>query len=157
MRPPISVRLATSGDVHGIAAMSRDLIEHGLPWRWTPERVRRCLRDRNTNIAVASEDRLILGFGIMKYEEDEAHLLLFAVHPACRRRGVGAAIIEWLEAVARTAGISRVVLECRRENGGARDFYGALGYHERHIVRRMYEGVEDGITLEKWLPTSDES
>jgi ribosomal-protein-alanine N-acetyltransferase len=151
MRAPISVRLATRGDVYGIAAMSRDLVEQGLSWRWTPERVLRSLRNPRTNIAVVSEDRMILGFGIMKYEEDEAHLLLFAVHPMCRRRGVGAAILEWLEAVARTAGLSRIALECRRENGGAREFYGALGYHEQQIVHRMYEGVEDGITLEKWL------
>jgi ribosomal protein S18 acetylase RimI-like enzyme len=53
--------------------------------------------------------------------------------------------------VARTAGVSRVLLECRRDNAAAREFYGELGYHERAIVRRMYSGLEDGITLEKWL------
>jgi ribosomal-protein-alanine N-acetyltransferase len=151
MNPLITVRLATAGDVHEIARMSRDQIERGLPWRWNPDRVRRSLRNRNTNVAVARDDRRLLGFGIMLYTEEDAHLLLFAVEPVSRRRGVGAAILRWLEEIARTAGLRRVLLECRRENDAARNFYGALGYHERQIVRRMYEGVEDGITLEKWL------
>jgi [ribosomal protein S18]-alanine N-acetyltransferase len=145
------VRLATPGDVAGIAALSRDQIEHGLPWRWSPERVTRCLRDRNTNVAVASEDRRLLGFGIMQYADMEAHLLLFAVNPACRRRRVGTAILGWLEAVASESGARRVLLECRRDNATARDFYCTLGYHERVIVQRRYEGREDGIRLEKWL------
>jgi ribosomal-protein-alanine N-acetyltransferase len=112
--------------------MSRDQIEQGLPWRWNPERVRRALRDRNTNVAVAGEGRHLLGFGIMLYADEDAHLLLFAVDPAHRRQGIGAALLEWLETA-------------------ARNFYGALGYHEQRIVRGMYSGVEDGITLEKWL------
>jgi ribosomal protein S18 acetylase RimI-like enzyme len=43
-----------------------------------------------------------------------------------------------------------VLLECRRDNEAAREFYGALGYQEQVIVRGMY-GSEDGIRLEKWL------
>lgn len=145
------IRLATAADAADIAALSRSAIERGLPWRWTPERVRYAMRDRNTNVAVARDGPVLLGFGIMRYAEEEAHLLLFAVHPAHRRRGVGAKLLDWLEAVARTAGLPRVVLECRRDNDAARNFYGALGYHERVIVKRMYSGVEDGIRLEKWL------
>ncbi len=151
MTAPVQVRLATRADVSGIAAMSRVQIEQGLPWRWTQERVRRSLRHRNTNVAVVAEDGVLVGFGIMLYEDEDAHLLLFAVHPQRRRQGIGAAILQWLESVAYAAGLRRVLLECRRENQAARDFYGALGYHERVIVRRMYEGVEDGIRLEKWL------
>lgn len=147
----MNVGLATGADVHDIAALSRDEIEHGLVWRWTAERVRRHLRDRNTNVAVArGADGTLLGFGIMSYADDDAHLLLFAVDPHWRRRGVGAAVLGWLEEVARTAGLRRVLLECRRDNDAAREFYGALGYQERVIVAGMY-GREDGIRLEKWL------
>ena len=145
------VRLATAEDVHAIATMSRDHIEQGLPWRWNAARVRRAMRDRNTNVVVATDVERLLGFGIMLYADEDAHLLLFAVDVSCRRQGVGAALLRWLETVAEDAGLLRVQLECRRENEAARNFYGALGYHERRIVRRMYSGVEDGITLEKCL------
>jgi ribosomal-protein-alanine N-acetyltransferase len=145
------VRLATAADAAPVAAMSRDLIERGLPWRWTAPRVRACLKDRSVNVAVAVDGATLLGFGIMQYADEEAHLLLLAVDPRHRRKGVGTVLLGWLEAVAREAGIRRVLLECRRDNEGARNFYGSLGFHERRIVRRMYSGVEDGIRLEKWL------
>ena len=116
------VRLATGGDAMAIAALSRDQIERGLPWRWTAPRVRACVRDRATNVAVAVESACVLGFGIMQYADEVAHLLLFAVQAVHRRRGIGSALLEWLEAVAREAGIRRVVLECRRDNDAARNF-----------------------------------
>jgi ribosomal protein S18 acetylase RimI-like enzyme len=151
MTPSIAVRLATTADAMAIATMSRDLIEQGLPWRWTAPRVRACLRDSQMNVAVSMDEGVLLGFGIMLYADEEAHLLLFAVDSRHRRKGIGSALLEWLEVVAREAGIRRIALECRRENDAARNFYGALGYHERRIVRRMYSGVVDGIKLEKWL------
>jgi [ribosomal protein S18]-alanine N-acetyltransferase len=151
MRLTVPVRLARPADAVAIATMSRDLIERGLPWRWTAPRIRASLRDRDTNVAVAMDEGVLLGFGIMQYADEEAHLLLFAVAERHRRQGVGTALLDWLEAVAREAGIRRIQLECRRENEAARNFYGSLAYHERHIVRRMYSGVEDGIKLEKWL------
>ena len=39
------IRLATLADAARIGEMSRDLIEHGLGWRWTPNSIRRCIRD----------------------------------------------------------------------------------------------------------------
>jgi ribosomal-protein-alanine N-acetyltransferase len=38
------IRLARPSDAQAIAEMSRDLIEHGLGWRWTPSRIRAALR-----------------------------------------------------------------------------------------------------------------
>jgi [ribosomal protein S18]-alanine N-acetyltransferase len=151
-RAAFGIRLAASGHANEVAVMSRDQIERGLPWQWTAERVRQSIRDRNTNVVIASgDDGALLGFGIMHYTDEEAHLLLLGVGPRHRRRGIGASLVEWLEAVARTAGLTRVQLECRRDNEAARNFYGALGYHEQAIVRRMYSGIEDGIALEKCI------
>ena len=97
----LSVRLATRDDAAAIAAMSRDEIERGLPWSWTEARVARAIGDPETNVIVAGPEGLLAGFGIMSYKGDEAHLLLFAVAITQRRRGVGSAILEWLERVAR--------------------------------------------------------
>lgn len=146
-----SVRLATTADAADIARMSRDLIEHGLGWSWTEARVERAIRDRDVNVAVVRENAKLLAFGIMSYRDEAAHLLLFAVHPSHRRRGIGSVVLRWLEAVAREAGIRRIQLECRRDNEAARNFYGEHGYHEHEIARRYYSGVEDAVRLEKWL------
>ena len=53
----------------------------------------------------------LAGFGIMKYQDTDAHLMLFAVAPEFRRRGIGNALMDWLETSAITAGIELIWLE----------------------------------------------
>ncbi|MBI5275712.1 MAG: GNAT family N-acetyltransferase [Burkholderiales bacterium] len=145
------IRLATLSDAADIARMSRETIEFGLPWTWRPERIARAIRRTDTNVVVVRDAGLLLGFGVMSYLEDDAHLLLFAVDPARRREGIGTAILGWLEDVARAAGAKRIRLETRRESVDARCFYSEMGYHELVIKRGMYEQGVDGVRLEKWL------
>jgi ribosomal-protein-alanine N-acetyltransferase len=145
------VRLATLADAAGIAAMSRDQIEQGLGWSWNEARVRRAIRDREVNVALVPEAGRLLGFGIMSFRDEVAHLLLLAVRESHQRQGIGTRILHWLEAVAVTGGITRIDVECRRDNAAARNFYGEVGYHEHVISRRYYRGLEDAVRLEKWL------
>lgn len=146
-----SVRLANSGDAEAIAAMSRDYIEQGLGWSWNVARVQRSMRDPDSNVAVVREGGNLLAFGIMKYREEVAHLLLFAVRRSHQRQGIGSLVLRWLESVAQASGVTRIDLECRRDNPAARNFYGEHGYHEHVISRGYYGGVEDAVRLEKWL------
>jgi ribosomal protein S18 acetylase RimI-like enzyme len=151
MTPALHVQIACAGDAVGIAEMSRSLIEHGLPWTWRPERVVRAISSSNTNVAVVLEQSQLVGFGIMEYWEDDAHLVLFAVRPPCQRQGVGRSILAWLEACAVVAGSKRIRVEARRDNLAARSFYSEHGYHELRIKQRMYSGAADGVHLERWL------
>ena len=146
------IRLATLADAARIGEMSRDLIEHGLGWRWTPNSIRRCIRDPATNVAVAAtEHGGIAGFAVMRYKDDEAHLILLGVDPAHRRRGVASALMAWHETAALTAGIGAVYIEARANNEGTRAFYRRLGYSEAQLVRGYYQGVEDAVRLAKDL------
>jgi ribosomal-protein-alanine N-acetyltransferase len=149
----LTLRLAQRADSAQIAAMSRDLIEHGLSWSWTPRRVLRSIHEPHTNVVVALEGPRLAGFGIMRYHEDEAHLLLLAVSPADRRRGVGAALVTWLEKAALVSGVGQVYLETRLNNLAARAFYRRLGYREIQTVKGYYQGVESGMRMGKdlWL------
>jgi len=144
------IRLALPADAARIAAMSRDFVEDGLGWGWTPARVERSIRDRATNVVVAEAGIDLAGFGIMKYLDDDAHLLLFAVKPAYRRRGVGTALLVWLETSAAIAGIELIFLEARATNGSARAFYRAHGYRELAVLPRYY-GREDAVRIGKDL------
>jgi len=92
-----------------------------------------------------------VAFGAMFYADDDAHLLLFAVHRSQQRQGVGTALLQWLEEAAQAAGARRIRVEARMDNEAARSFYNERGYHEGEIVRRMYSGRLDGVRLEKWL------
>ncbi|MFL6662346.1 MAG: GNAT family N-acetyltransferase [Rhizobacter sp.] len=158
MELDLTIRLALAGDAVPVARMSRDLIEHGLGWSWTPRRVQRSIADPKTNVAVAVIRDTQVGFGIMKYHDDEAHLLLLAVQPLCAGRGIGTALVGWLEASARVAGIGQVYLEARAANFSARSFYKRLGYGEVQVVPGYYQGVESSVRMAKdlWLeqPTS---
>ena len=151
----LEIGLARPGESRRIAAMSRDFIEHGLGWKWTPARINHCLQDTATNVAVARAREDLMGFAIMEYKDDEAHLLLFAVGEAYRRQGVGSVLLAWLEKTALTAGIGMICLEARSRNAPARQFYRKHGYVETAHVRGMYRGREDGVRLARdlwWQP-----
>lgn len=150
----VAIRLATPLDAADIAAMSRDEIEQGLPWRWRHSRVAAAIANPDTNVAVVGEHGELTAFGIMSYADVDSHLLLFAVRRASQRAGVGSAVLLWLEAAARAAGARKIQVEARRDNVAARNFYSEHGYHERTIKTAMYNGIADGIRLEKLLRTA---
>ena len=149
------ISLALSRDAPAISVMSRDYVERGLGWDWTATRVLRSIRDRSTNVAVVRDGGPLLGFGIMKYGDDTAHLHLLAVHRSMRRKGMGTALLLWLEQTARASAIERVRLEARASNDLARAFYRSRGYHETERLSGYYRGVEDAVRLEKllWVDT----
>jgi ribosomal-protein-alanine N-acetyltransferase len=145
------IRLALPVDASAIARMSRDFIEYGLGWRWTPERIATCMHDPATNVAVVDDAAHLAGFAIMEYHDEDAHLTLLAVSSASRRRGIGSALMAWLEATALTAGIASIYLEARTRNSEARAFYKSLGYREIRVDRGFYRGREDGVRISKDL------
>ena len=153
----LTIRLATSNDAPGIARLSRDRIEAGLSWSWMSPRVLRSIADPHSNVVVALDGARMLGFGIMKYHDDEAHLLLLAVRAGFARSGVGSALVAWLERSARVAGIGQVLLEARASNGGARRFYQRLGYVEIQALPGYYQGRETAVRLAKdlWLDATE--
>lgn len=145
------IRLATAADAPAIARMSREHIEHGLDWSWTAARVRAAIGDAAVNVAVALEGDSLVGFGIMKYGDDKAHLSLLAVSPRRREFGVGRQLLDWLEQSARAAGLGRIELEVRADNPGALAFYGLRGFERFSTVRGYYQGRIDAFRLAKSL------
>jgi len=151
------VSIAVPADAPRIAELSRDAIEEGLGWSWTPHRVARSVRDRTTNVVVARSGSSFAGFAIMKYGEDEAHLLLLAVHSAHRRRGVGTTMLAWLEATLRAAGIAMIRLEARARNTAALAFYRKHGFNQTGLLEGYYSDREDAVRLERDLRVGDDN
>src|SRR4029077_13025277 len=81
--------LARASDAREIAEMSRDLIEQGLTWSWTPARVQHFISGPESSVVVARRERSIAAFAIMHFGDDVAHLNLLAVAPEHRRQGLG--------------------------------------------------------------------
>jgi ribosomal-protein-alanine N-acetyltransferase len=145
------LRAAHRSEAPEIATMSRLQVEYGLNWRWTPARVRRAIADKETMVLVASVDGVLEGFAVMKFRDEDAHLLLLAVQPRTRRSGIGGAMLEWLEKSCRTAGIRHVRLEVRVSNGPARSFYEKMGYRLISQVAGYYEKREAAAVMAKSL------
>lgn len=139
--------LATEKDALGIARMSRDLIETGLGWSWTATRVLRSIRDPETLVLVAREGSQSIGFAIMDFGEEAAHLALLAVDTSHRRRGIGRRLFDWLKESALTAGIAVVKLELRAGNVEAQHFYRGLGFEETGWTAGYYRRRETALRM----------
>jgi ribosomal protein S18 acetylase RimI-like enzyme len=149
-----NITLADASLSRGIAEMSREHIEYGLGWSWTQTRVLKAIHDASTNVAVVTEQDAVIAFGIMRYGEQRAHLVLLGVAPAHRKRGLGALLLSWLEKCALTAGLEGVQLEARADNPQAIAFYIEQGYAQEGTVPGYYRGAVDAVRLEKrlWIP-----
>ncbi|QDH36153.1 GNAT family N-acetyltransferase [Porphyrobacter sp. YT40] len=94
------------------------------------------------------------GFVLTRHVLDEEELLLIAVTPGARLRGVGTALIAHLFDVARTRGITRIFLEMRRGNP-AIQLYSKFGFEpigERRNYYRMANGERiDAITFARTI------
>lgn len=123
-----------------MAEMSRDLIEAGLGWRYTPERMATLIRDTETTAVVACDGPRLHGFAAMHFGDEKAHLLLLCVQPAQQRRGIGRSLTDWLLDSARVAGIITIALELRADNPAAQAFYRRLGFIETQLVPGYYSG-----------------
>ena len=138
---------ARACDAALLAAMSAEHVEHGLKPAWGAPRIRWHVRDPESVVLTARLSAAIAGFAIMRYGDDVAHLNLLAVAPAHRRRGIGRALLQWLEESALTAGTFVIGLELRAANSEARAFYAALEYRELGQIPGYYQGVESAIRM----------
>jgi ribosomal-protein-alanine N-acetyltransferase len=130
-----------------MAEMSRRLVEYGLRWSWHAERIARALRNPECVVLAARDGRRMVGFAIMEFHDEHAHLCLLAVLPSYQKRGIGKRLIEWLELSARTAGIFWVELELRAGNEAAKRFYSRLGYSVTGTRRAYYAPAEDALCM----------
>ena len=120
----IAVRLSVSEeDAAGLRALRLDVFvdEQGVP---ADEEL-----DSDDDIAVhavAVRDGVVVGTGrLVLVSALEARVGRMAVKATVRRQGVGAALLRFLEAEARSRGIARIVLHAQAH---ARTFYDKHGY-----------------------------
>ena len=143
--------LARTSDARAIAEMSRDLIERGLTWSWTPARVQHSICGAESSVVVARRGHRLAAFAIMHFGDEVAHLSLLAVSPEHRRHGLGRQLIDWLTASAMEAGIFRINLELRTDNSQARLFYESLGFGTQGVIQGYYQGREAALRMSRQL------
>ncbi len=99
-------------------------------------------------------DGRLVGYFIVMFAYDEAHLLNLTVCVEQHRRGYGTGLLHDAMRVAREGGAQSLLLEVRPSNMAARELYRKFGF-SRIAVRRGYypalAGREDALVLRRAL------
>ena len=119
---------------------------------WTRSQCAGILPMHGVSLMVARSDGSddIAGFSLYRTVSDEAELLLLAVSPDHRRRGIGTMLLDHFMDAARDYGAGRVHLEVR-EGNPALGMYRAAGFTLAGRRRKYYRGSDgtqfDALTL----------
>lgn len=127
---------------------------------WTRAQLRDSLAMPSTFLLLADRnaepvtDGSAAGFALSRQALDEEELLLLAVRPEERGRGLGAALVERYFAAATRRGVRRVFLEMRANNP-AHSLYRRCGFEPIGVRPRYYRAADgqaiDAITFAREL------
>lgn len=150
-------------DVDLIMAVMERAFDPSFGEAWNRRQVSDALVFGNCHCALIGADggaagEAAAGFYISRTALDEEELLLFAIDPAHRRRGLGARLLGSFVAAAGQRGARRLFLEMRRNNPAA-SLYLAHGFRPVGVRPGYYRsaaGPIDAISFEKLLPVSNQ-
>lgn len=141
----LRIRRATSADIDSIMEIERASFSSPWPVSAIAEEIERRGWSR---VAVATSDRMVLGFIVYWVVDRELHLLNLATRPAWRRRGVARSMIEHMLAEAHRLELWQVVLEVRESNDAALNLYENFGFTRIGRRSRYYaDNGEDAIVM----------
>src|SRR5947208_3372161 len=129
--------------------------QESFEYAWTEEDFLRCLRQRNCIGMVAEQGEKVVGFMIYELHKSKLHILNFAVHPNCRRLGVGAQLVQKLISKLSTHRHTRITLEVRETNLVAQLFFQKQGFKAVRVLRSYYEDTGEDAFLMQYKITED--
>lgn len=144
-------------DLDRIMAVMETAFDPAYGEAWTRRQVDDALAFGNCHYRLIGADGLppaagasAAGFALSRFTFDEEELLLFAIAPQFRRRGLGRRLLDLFARDAMSRGARRLVLEMRRGNP-AGELYAAFGFvpvGERPNYYRTADGSRiDAITF----------
>ena len=91
----------------------------------------------------------VVGFGIMSYGANEAHLLKVSIEPEHHRQGLGQKMLQHLISMAKIHGSEELFLEVRASNIPAISLYQKYNFVEIGLRRGYYPANEElGVSKE---------
>ena len=91
------------------------------------------------DVSVATLDSEIVGYASFRYVGKQGDVNTVAVASDQQGKGIGTALMDWLESQAAIRNVREIFLEVRSDNETAIKMYDARGY-ERIDIRRNYYG-----------------
>jgi ribosomal protein S18 acetylase RimI-like enzyme len=147
MAHTLNIRRGRPNDARSYSIMSRALIENGLPPTWDSGRLSRLLSQSDTNAYSLLSGRQLAGFSISKFGSRRMHLVLHAISPEFRRRGMGRQLLNWQIEAALAGGLTECTLEVRANNTAARMFYESCEFRVTRRLPGYYSHREDALRM----------
>lgn len=129
-------------EVFGNNAWSYNLLLNELP-------------QNNKHYILCYEDNVLAGYGGFAQVLDEGHIMNIAVKDGYRNSGIGTAILEKFDNLAKILGINGLTLEVREGNAPARNLYEKQKFVLSGIRKRYYSDGENACIYWKLLHGGD--
>ena len=154
-QPAGSIELVpgNSADLDSVVEVMNSAFDDRFGEAWTRSQCAGILPMPGVRLALArTGEGRIVGFTLFRIVADEAELLLIAVDPQFRRRGIGQSLLDHFLDDSRNSGASRVHLEVREGNPAIvmyrRAGFGFAG-RRRNYYRGRFGGEFDALTLNR--------
>lgn len=128
-----------AADIAAVETVMNEAFDPRFGEAWTRGQCLGILGMPGVWLTLARADGEVAGFALSRAILDEAELLLIAIRPAFRRRGIGASLLRGVIADARTRGVTRLHLEVRAGNEAVA-LYTAHGFAKVGERRDYYRG-----------------
>ena len=135
----VSLRAGDARDLAVVDRLMGEAFDPSFGEAWTRSQCLGVLALQGVHLTLAFVDDRPAGFTMTRMVADEAELLLIAVAPTFRGRGVGTALIRAVIAACGDAAIARLHLEVRAGNSAVR-LYHAHGFVKVGERRAYYRG-----------------
>lgn len=136
---PVEIVRGQPADLHAVTAIMADAFDPRYGEAWTPSQCIGMLALPGVWFTLARVEGEAVGFALARVVLDESELLLLAIRPAMRRRGIGGALLRSIIADARDRGAALMHLEVRANNDAA-NFYRGAGFSKIGERRDYYRG-----------------
>ena len=136
----LTLRRGDARDVAAVEALMAAAFDPRYGEAWTRSQCLGVLAMPGVQLLLAYDDDAPAGFSLTRAVIDEAELLLLAVAPARRRRGLGAALLRAVLADCAAAGVGKIHLEVRAGNPAVR-LYRSSHFEKVGERRGYYRGA----------------
>lgn len=141
---PIEIVHGTAADLRAVNALMAAAFDPRFGEAWTPSQCLGMLALPGVWFILARIDGEPVGFALVRAVLDESELLLLAIHPKQRRKGIGRALLRSALADARARGATMMHLEVRANNDAVA-LYRNEGFRKIGERRGYYRGNDDKI------------
>ncbi|MCK4709162.1 MAG: ribosomal protein S18-alanine N-acetyltransferase [Gammaproteobacteria bacterium] len=139
----IDFRPMSANDINAVMQVELSV----YPYPWTKGILGDCIRT-GYDCWVATDNKKIIGHGVLSVAAGESHLLNLAVDPDYQGQGIGRKLLAHLMDIARIKSADMILLEVRPSNKAAIHIYESTGFNEIGCRKAYYpapKGKEDAL------------